>query len=108
MALTNPLSFQLYSARNFPPLKDQLAIIANAGFDTVEPYGAFYADVPAASQLFKDFGLTARSGHFGIDSLESELDRNLDIADALGIETIVVPFLAPAARPSDTAGWKAF
>lgn len=108
MALTNPLSFQLYSARNFPPLKDQLEIIADAGFDTVEPYGAFYADVPAASQLFKDFGLKARSGHFGIDSLESELDRNLGIADALGIETIVVPFLVPAARPSDTAGWKAF
>jgi sugar phosphate isomerase/epimerase len=108
MALTNPLSFQLYSARNFPPLKDQLKTIADAGFNTVETYGAFYVDVPAASQLFRDFGLKARSGHFAIDSLESDLDGNLGIAEALGIETIVVPFVAPAARPTDTAGWKAF
>lgn len=108
MALTNPLSFQLYSARNFPPLDSQLKTIADAGFTNVEPYGAFYVDVPAASQLFKDYGLTARSGHFGIDSLETELDRNLGIADALGIATIVVPYLVPDARPKDTAGWKAF
>lgn len=108
MALTNPLSFQLYSARNFPPLEDQLKTIANAGFNTVEPYGAFYVDVPGASRLFKEFGLTAPSGHFGIDSLESDLDANLAIADALGIKTIVVPYLLPDARPKDTAGWKAF
>jgi sugar phosphate isomerase/epimerase len=108
MALTNPLSFQLYSARNFPPLEDQLKTIANAGFNTVEPYGAFYVDVPGASRLFKEFGLTAPSGHFGIDSLESDLDANLAIADALGIKTIVVPYLLPEARPKDTAGWKAF
>jgi sugar phosphate isomerase/epimerase len=108
MALTNPLSFQLYSARNFPPLEDQLKTIANAGFNTVEPYGAFYVDVPGASRLFKEFGLTAPSGHFGIDSLESDLDANLAIADALGIKTIVVPYLLPEARPKDIAGWKAF
>jgi len=108
MSLTDPLSFQLYSARNFPPLEAQLRIIADAGFTNVEPYGAFYGDVAQASRLFTQYGLTAHSGHFGIDSLESDLQRNLDIAGALGIRTIVAPYLSPESRPRDTAGWKSF
>ncbi|OCC01043.1 xylose isomerase [Labrys sp. WJW] len=108
MALQHPLSFQLYSGRNFPPLEGQLRTIAEAGFSNVEPYGAFYEDVPAAARLFKEFGLTAKSGHFGIDALEADLDRNLRIAEALGIKTIVAPYLVPDARPRDAAGWKTF
>ncbi|WP_448954046.1 sugar phosphate isomerase/epimerase family protein [Labrys neptuniae] len=107
MALQYPLSFQLYSGRNFPPLEGQLRIIAEAGFSNVEPYGAFYEDVAGAASLFKEFGLTAKSGHFGLDSLEADPDGNFRIAEALGIETIVAPYLAPDARPTNKEGWQA-
>ena len=39
MAPSHPLSFQLYSARNFPPLESELRIVAEAGFTNVEAYG---------------------------------------------------------------------
>ena len=37
-------SFQLYSARNFPPLADTLRMLKAAGYTAVEGYGALYAD----------------------------------------------------------------
>ena len=37
------VSFQLYSARNFPPFADVLKAIGEAGYSQVEGYGALYA-----------------------------------------------------------------
>ena len=37
------VSFQLYSARNFPPLADVLKTVGAAGYKQVEGYGALYA-----------------------------------------------------------------
>ena len=34
------VSFQLYSARNFPPLADVLKTVGTAGYKQVEGYGA--------------------------------------------------------------------
>ena len=34
-----PLSMQLYSARKFPPVEAQLAVIRANGFDYVETFG---------------------------------------------------------------------
>ena len=59
MPLRDPLSYQLYSSRDFPPLEAQLRTIADAGFTNVETYGAFYDDVETARQLFDRYGLTA-------------------------------------------------
>jgi sugar phosphate isomerase/epimerase len=105
MPLRDPLSYQLYSSRNFPPLEAQLRTIADAGFTNVEPYGGFYGDVETARQLFARYGLTARSGHFGLDQVEKEPDRVIEIARALGMTTVVCPYLGPEERPADVAGW---
>ena len=39
-------SFQLYSARNFPPWAEILKMVAAAGYKQVEGFGALYADRP--------------------------------------------------------------
>jgi sugar phosphate isomerase/epimerase len=105
MPLADPLSFQLYSSRNFPPLDEQLRTIAAAGFTNVEPYGPFYEDVSAARQLLARHGLTAKSGHFGLASVEDEPQSVLAIARALGIGIVVAPYLGPGERPTTAADW---
>ena len=45
----------------------------------------------------------AATGHFGIDQLEKEPGRVLEIAEAVGIETIYCPYLMPDQRPDSGA-----
>jgi len=105
MTLTHPLSMQIYSARKFPPVESQLAATAKAGFDNVETFGPFYDNAPETRRLLDKHGLTARSGHFSLSMAEEHPDKVIEIADILGIETIVAPYLLPAERPGDVAGW---
>lgn len=104
-------SYQLYCSRNFPPLADTLKMVAAAGYRNVEGYGALYADEAKVAELVAnlgDAGLKMPTGHFGIDQLEKEPDRVLEIAKAVGIETIYCPYLLPDQRPADGKGWHAF
>ena len=107
------LSFQLYSARNFPPLSEVLTRLSQAGYSQVEGYGGIYANMDEAglNALKADLelaGLTMPTGHFGLDMLEREPARALQIAKILGMEAIYCPYLMPDQRPSDASGWFAF
>jgi len=107
------LGFQLYSARNFPPLSDTLSSLSKAGYATVEGYGALYAtlDEGALKTMKAELdanGLSMPTGHFGLDLLENEPEQALLIAKTLGIEAIYCPYLLPDQRPTDAAGWLAF
>ena len=42
MSVPDRVSFQLYSARKFPPLDSQLATLAKLGYRNVEPYGGLF------------------------------------------------------------------
>ena len=108
MTLTHPLSMQLYSARKFPPVEAQLAAIAKFGFDTVETFGPFYDNALETRRLFDKHGLRARSGHFSLSMAEEHSDKALEIANILGIETVIVPHIMPDQRPTDAAAWAAF
>ena len=107
MTLTHPLSMQLYSARKFPPVETQLAATAKAGFDTVETFGAFYDDARESRRMLDKHGLHARSGHFSLSIVEQQSGKALEIAQALGIEIVIVPHIMPDERPKDAAGWAA-
>ena len=90
------VSFQLYSARNFPPLADVLKTVGAAGYTQVEGYGALYAalDDAALVALKADMdksGVTMPSAHFGLDLLESDPARAVHIAQTLGIQSIYCP-----------------
>ncbi|HTO33446.1 MAG TPA: sugar phosphate isomerase/epimerase [Pararhizobium sp.] len=107
------VSFQLYSARNFPPLSDVLKTVGAAGYTEVEGYGALYASLDdAALAALKDdmtkSGVTMPTAHFGLDLLESDPARAVHIAKTLGIKAIYCPHIAADQRPSDASGWKAF
>jgi sugar phosphate isomerase/epimerase len=104
-------SYQLYSSRNFPPLADTLKMLKRLGYASVEGYGALYADEAKVNELkayLGDSGLKMQTGHFGLDMLEKEPARVLDIAKAVGIETIYCPYLVPEQRPDSGAAYVAF
>ena len=107
MALTHPLSMQLYSARNFPPLEAQLAAIRANGYDNVETFGPWHNDPAATRKLLDAFGLTAKSGHFALEAIEADPARTAEIARTIGIEIVVAPYLSPPQRPTSRAGWEA-
>ncbi|MCA3552233.1 MAG: sugar phosphate isomerase/epimerase [Rhodobacter sp.] len=105
------LSYQLYASRNFPPLGATLAMLADLGYDAVEGYSALYADdaqVAALTAALGNSGLAMPTGYFGLAQIESEPDKVLAIARALGIGRIYCPYLMPDDRPTDAAGWRAF
>jgi sugar phosphate isomerase/epimerase len=104
-------AYQLYSARNAPSLAGTLGMLKDVGYTAVEGYGALYADAAKVDELkaaLGDTGLAMPTAHFALDMLERDPGRVLEIARDLGIGTVYVPFLAPADRPADSAGYHAF
>lgn len=107
------LGFQLYSARNFQPFSDIFPRLAKAGYTEVEGYGALYAAVDEAGlkSLKEELaanGLSMATGHFGLDMLEKEQSKVLEIGRTLGLDGIYCPYLMPDQRPTDAKGWFAF
>ena len=108
MSLLSRLSFQLYSARNFPPLASQLATLHDLGYQNVEPFGGLYGDIVGFSTELKAHNLAAPTGHFGIDQLEDGFASALNVAQTLKMSVVICPYLVVEHRPNDAAGWKAF
>ncbi len=102
------ISYQLYCSRNFPPLADTLTMLADVGFAEVEGFGGLYGDLPALKAGLDAAGLTMTSGHFGMDMVEGDPARTLEVARTVGMTRVYVPHLMPADRPTDAAGWEAF
>lgn len=102
------LSFQLYSAREFPPLADTLKLLAGIGYKEVEGFGGVYDDATGLRALLDANGLTMPTGHFSVDMLEKERHKALSIAATLGMRHIYAPFLMPNQRPKTATGWSKF
>jgi sugar phosphate isomerase/epimerase len=83
-------------------------VIAAAGYAHVETYGPFHDDPSATRRLLDARGLTAKSAHIDLETLESEPSRAPDIAATLGLDFVVAPYLPEARRPTTIDGWKAF
>lgn len=98
------LSFQLYSARNTPSTADFLRELGALGYAHVEGFPGVYDDPVTLRTTMDDAGLTMPSGHFPLEMVRDEVDRVLDLAEMLGIETIIVPIIDPRVR--DAAGWR--
>jgi len=100
------VSFQLYSARKFPPLDAQLAYLAKLGFRNVEPYGGLFAEPDALREGLKNYKLAAPTAHVGIDRLRSDVDSVAKIAKDFDIKVVIVPAVPNEERKSDAAGWE--
>ncbi|MEJ6404119.1 sugar phosphate isomerase/epimerase family protein [Yoonia sp. 2307UL14-13] len=102
------ISYQLYCSRNFPPLEDTLRMLAKAGYQEVEGYGALFADAVGLRGMLDAHVLRMTSSHISMDMIAGDPDGTIALAEDLGIKKIFAPFLAPDDRPGDSAGWRAF
>lgn len=107
------VGLQLYSLREILPRDPRgvIAKVAAAGYKEVETYGysaegGFWGlDPKAFKNLLIENGLTAPSGHYGIDKYiqdgsEEELKSFIAAASAIGSEYLTVPYLGDALRQS--------
>lgn len=102
------ISFQLYSARKSPPVEAQLSVLADTGFDAVEPYRGAYGDDPAGFRKMLDrFGLACPTAHIGLADLDADRSAVIETAKILGLETVIVPAIPQEQRVQDADGWKA-
>jgi sugar phosphate isomerase/epimerase len=103
-------NYQLYSSRNFPPLDATLRMLKEAGYAGVEGFGAMYPDRATAQTVadaVRAAGLTMPTAHFGLEMLERDTETVIAIARILGVTMIICPYIMPADRPADAAGWSA-
>jgi len=102
-----PVSFQLYSARFFPPLEAQLEWLAQCGYDAVEPWLPAYGDDAALFRRQIDAAGLACSGfHMPLAGLINEPKRFFDYAHTMGTDTLIPPYLTPAERSITADGWR--
>jgi sugar phosphate isomerase/epimerase len=112
------IGIQLYSLRDLLPkdVKGVIKKVAQAGYKQVETYGysvegKFWGLAPADfSSLLKDNGLTAPSGHYGLDKFFTDGDTEdlkayIDASKVIGGEYITVPYLGDNLR-KDIDGYK--
>jgi len=101
-------SFQLYTARNHPPINGVIAMLAKLGYAEVEGFGGVYGDPDKLRGVMDKNGITMPTGHFALEMLEKEKKKVLSIAHALGVSKLIAPYLMPEHRPSSTKGWRDF
>jgi sugar phosphate isomerase/epimerase len=109
--LNKNIGLQLYSLRNIigKDITGIIAKVATIGYKEVETYGysvkdKFWGlDAKAFSNLLKQNGLTAPSGHYGMDNFiagknSDELKAYIEAANVLGSEYVTVPYLDASLR----------
>lgn len=100
-------SFQLYSARKFWPLADQLPKLKAMGYDAVEPWLPAYEDSAEGFRtMIDDAGLACSGFHMPLSGLVEETGKYIDIAQAMGAQVMIPPYLAPDERGSTADFWK--
>jgi sugar phosphate isomerase/epimerase len=99
-------SFQLYSARNFPPIDDVLGRLALLGYTQVEGFGGLYSEAAALAASLSKYNLTMPTGHFGLAQLQ-DTDSALRIAETLGMRKLFCPAIPKEDRSQDEAKWVA-
>ena len=102
-------ALQLYTVRDLTA-KDfagTVKKVADVGYKFVELAGyGNLGNAKDARKALDDAGLKACSGHYAIDLLEKNVEQVIADADALGIDTVVCPFL-PEGRRKDAKGYEA-
>lgn len=104
-------SYQLYSSRNFPPLENTYKMLSELGYVGVEGYGALIAEIEDLNEfrgLLDQNNLAMKSSHIGLDFIQSDPQKVIEIAKAIGIKKVYGPYLQEDDRPKDAKGWSDF
>ena len=105
-----PLSYQLYSSRNFPPLPETLSMLSQLGYSAVEGYGGMMTEDLDAEALRGELdknNLRMPTCHIGLPQIQESPESIIALAQQLGIETIFVPAVPESERTQSAAGWTA-
>ena len=82
-------------------------MLAEIGYSQVEGYGGLYNDIEKLRSMLYEYGLTMPTGHFDMDLLRGT-GEGYRIAEKLGMEVIICPYILEEERPRDADGWKLF
>ncbi|XUY29903.1 sugar phosphate isomerase/epimerase family protein (plasmid) [Agrobacterium sp. rho-8.1] len=105
--MTYQISYQLYSSRNFPPLPAQFPALKAMGYDAVEPWlPAYEADPKLFRRQLDDAGLRCLGFHMPLTGLVNEPERFFDIAEVLGTNLLIPPYVKPEERGTTVDDWK--
>ena len=106
-ARLNRIGIQLYTLRrDFQrDVEGTLAKVAEIGFKEVEFAGYPQGTGASLRAILRRHGLTAPSGHVGLQAIRSDWTRALDEAEAVGQRYIVVPSIGSEDRRT-LDGWK--
>ncbi|WP_373354512.1 sugar phosphate isomerase/epimerase family protein [Pseudoroseicyclus sp. CXY001] len=105
--MTFPLAYQLYSSRNFPPLEAQLPELAAMGYDAIEPWlPAYEADPAAFRRAVEAAGMRIIGFHMPLAGLAEDPGAWCDIAEAMGAEVLIPPYVPQEERQPTAAYWR--
>ncbi len=88
-----PVSLQLYSVREYAKkdFLETLEKVADIGYVGIEPAGLHGHDAQEIRKVMDDLGLIASSAHVGLKLLEEDINQQVEIAQTLGYNNIVIP-----------------
>jgi len=98
----NPLGIQLYTLRDemAKSVSGTFQQLARIGYSELEFAGYFDHDARKIRGLLDENGLTAPSSHVPLELMQSELEKTIEFASAVGHRYLVVPWLAEELRQS--------
>ena len=98
------MSFQLFSARNYPSCDDFLGHLSRLGYTQVEGYSGLYVDPVGLAATLKKNGLAMPTAHFSIEEL-ADVETTLKTAEVLGMKNIYCPGVGLDRRSTDESKW---
>lgn len=107
MNVSQDLSIQLYSLRNFGDLPRQLEALAEIGFRRVELVGSQLADAESARDLLAAHGMSAPTAHVSLPDLRDRLDWVAGQARTVGVTELYMPAVPMEQRAMSADGWRA-
>lgn len=97
------IGLQLYSVREFCE-KDFIGTIkkvSDMGYQGLEFAGYYGMKAKELRKVVDDLGIRAVNAHVPLESLEKNLEAEIEFAKTLGMSTITVPWLPPEMRKND-------
>ncbi|MFK7992611.1 MAG: sugar phosphate isomerase/epimerase family protein [Granulosicoccus sp.] len=105
-----PISYQLYSSRNYSPLADTFSMLSKLGYSQVEGFGGLFAEGVDIGKLKADLdanNLHMATCHFSLEAVRDQPDTVISHANSLNTEVVFVPAVSPDQRTKTAAGWEA-
>jgi sugar phosphate isomerase/epimerase len=101
-----PVALQLYTVRDEleKDFRATVAKVAEIGYSSVELAGTGGLSTSELSKLFDSLGLDVVGSHVSLQRLESSLESELDLHEALGAPYIICPYMPEKYRSPDAIG----